>query len=147
MLLNGLMAETDLIYRVTRAVYARLGAQADARLVEDLVTDIVRLIGPATGPAGPSVQLGARIVVSAFGTSRPGIVAAITARLAESRYNILDINQTVVQGKFAMVLIAEGEAGASDLAALRESLKADGDRVGVQVFTQREDLFQSMHRV
>ena len=147
MLLSGLMAETDLIYRVTRAVYARLGPQADARLVEDLVTDIVRLIGPAASPPGSSVQPGARIVVSAFGTSRPGIVAAITARLAESRYNILDINQTVVQGKFAMVLIAEGEAGASDLAALRESLKADGDRVGVQVFTQREDLFQSMHRV
>ena len=136
------MAGTDLIYRVTRAVYGRLGPQADARLVEDLVTDIVRLIGTEVGPAERSAPPGARIVVSAFGTSRPGIVAAITARLAESRYNILDINQTVVEG-----LIAEGETGASDLAALRESLKADGDRVGVQVFTQREDLFQSMHRV
>ncbi len=142
------MAQEDLIYRMTKLVYERLGPEADARLVEELVTDLFRVIGQEgssqTASSGPSP---ARIVVSAFGTSRPGIVAAITSTLAESDYNIIDMNQTVVQGKFAMVLIAEATEKASDLLGLRERLKSVGERVGVQVFTQREDLFQSMHRV
>ena len=33
------MANEELIYRITRAVYARLGAEADERTVEALVMD------------------------------------------------------------------------------------------------------------
>ena len=40
------MANEELIYRITRAVYGRLGAQADERAVEQLVTDIYRAIEP-----------------------------------------------------------------------------------------------------
>ncbi len=36
------MANEDLIYRITRAVYERLGAGADEQMVEQLVTDIYR---------------------------------------------------------------------------------------------------------
>ncbi|MEP7271657.1 MAG: ACT domain-containing protein [Acidobacteriota bacterium] len=135
----------DLVYRLTCIVYERLGSQADARLVEDLVTAVVQTIGSESVTDGGGS--GSRVVVSAFGTSRPGIVAAITSQLAESRYNIVDMNQTVVQGKFAMVLIAEAGPNAIDLSTLRAGLKAVGERVGVQVYTQSEDLFQSMHRV
>lgn len=141
------MSREELVYRLTRLVYDRLGPQTDARLVEDLVTEVFRTIGSARVAEGRSNAQGARVVVSAFGTSRPGIVAAITSTLAESRYDIVDMNQTVVQGKFAMVLIAEAAANALDLSSLRAGLKQVGDRVGVQVYSQREDLFQSMHRV
>ena len=39
------MANEDLIYRITRAVYGRLGAQADEQAVEQLVTDVYRFVG------------------------------------------------------------------------------------------------------
>jgi ACT domain-containing protein len=74
-------------------------------------------------------------------------VAAISATLAEAEYSIVDMNQTVVQGKFAMVLIAEASPSASDLTALKGHLKEAGERVGVRIYAQREDLFQAMHRV
>jgi ACT domain-containing protein len=143
------MPQEDLIYRITKAVFSRLGDKADARVVEDLVTDIYRLIeagGTLDGVGAPQSEA-ARVVVSAFGTSRPGIVAAITSALAEASYDIVDMNQTVVQGKFAMVLIAEGGDGTNDLTSLRERLKIAGERIGVRVYAQREELFQSMHRV
>jgi predicted amino acid-binding ACT domain protein len=46
-----------------------------------------------------------------------------------------------------MVLIAEGGDGTNDLTLLRERLKDAGERIGVRVYAQREELFQSMHRV
>ena len=41
------MANEDLIYRITRAVYERLGPSADEQMVEQLVTDIYREVKPA----------------------------------------------------------------------------------------------------
>lgn len=132
--------------QMTRIVYGRLGETADPRIVEDLVTDLARSVSAEVSPSRtPSSS--SRVVVSAFGTSRPGIVAAITSELAEARYDIVDMNQTVVQGKFAMVLIAEVAADSRDLSALRQGLKDVGEEMGVQVYTQREDLFHAMHRI
>ena len=143
------MANEDLIYQMTKTVLARLGPQADARLVEEMVADLYRLVDGAVEGGTPlgAASLRSRVVVSAFGTSRPGIVAAIASTLAEAKYNIFDMNQTVVQGKFAMVLIAEAAEGANDLATLKEQLRAAGESVGVRILAQREDLFQAMHRV
>jgi ACT domain-containing protein len=144
------MANEDLIYQMTKTVLARLGPQADVRLVEEIVADLYRLVDRAADSAtlgAGAASLRSRVVVSAFGTSRPGIVAAIASTLAEAKYNIVDMNQTVVQGKFAMVLIAEAAEGANDLASLKEQLRAAGENVGVRILAQREDLFQAMHRV
>jgi hypothetical protein len=40
------MANEELIYRITRAIYDRLGAVADESAVEQLVTDIYREVEP-----------------------------------------------------------------------------------------------------
>src|SRR3712207_1826560 len=122
------MADEELIYRITRAVYGRLGAGADERTVENLVTDIYRAIEPVVGgrngaestagaAAGGSAE---RLVVSVFGVDHPGIVAAVAQVLAESECSIIDINQTVVQGKFAMVIIADSSRARASVAELKE---------------------------
>ena len=46
------MANEELIYRITRAIYDRLGAAADESTVEQLVTDIYRTVEPAIGKNG-----------------------------------------------------------------------------------------------
>jgi len=145
------MTNEELIYQITKAVYHRLGPAADKALVENLVTDLFQLArgNGATEQMKVPAASGRsdRVVISAFGVSRPGIVAAITATLAETGYDIIDMNQTVVQGKFAMVLIADASQATSDLTALKVRLKEAGEHVGVRVYAQREDLFQAMHRV
>ncbi|MCA1613793.1 MAG: ACT domain-containing protein [Acidobacteria bacterium] len=154
------MADEELIYRITRAVYGRLGAQADERTVENLVTDIYRAIEPVVGGANGAGARGAedasagagagsasRLVVSVFGVDHPGIVAAVAQILAESECSIIDINQTVVSGKFAMVIIADSSRAKQSVAELKERFRAAGDRLGVRVYAQREDLFNAMHRI
>ena len=40
------MANEELIYRITRAIYERLGSTADESAVEQLVTDIYQTVAP-----------------------------------------------------------------------------------------------------
>ncbi|HEX8178541.1 MAG TPA: ACT domain-containing protein [Pyrinomonadaceae bacterium] len=159
------MANEELIYRITRAVYGRLGAGADERQVEQLVTDIYRAIEPVV-PGGATNGAGARgqgetagaltgqgegsadrLIVSVFGVDHPGIVAGVAQILAESDCSIVDINQTVVQGKFAMVIIADMARAGRSVTELKERFRAAGDKLGVRVYAQREDLFNAMHRL
>ena len=148
------MANEELIYRITRAVYGRLGEGADERTVEALVMDVYRAVAPFVGAganggaakaeAGGSAE---RLVVSVFGVDHPGIVAAVSQILAEAGCSIIDINQTVVQGKFAMVIIADISGAKESAAALKDRFRDQGQRLGVRIYAQREDLFNAMHRI
>jgi len=157
------MANEDLIYRITRAVYGRLGSAADEQTIEQLVTDIyrefqdaldknIRLSSartfensatPSSSPEGSSD----RMVISVFGLDHPGIVAGVAQILAETDCSIIDINQTVVQGKFAMVIIADTTRARESATELKERLRLAGENLGVRIYAQREDLFNAMHRI
>lgn len=145
------MPNEETIYRITRAVYGRLGASADERLVEHLVMDVYRAVEPdLTGaPARETQPKGSaqRLIVSVFGLDHPGIVAGVTQILAEAGCSVVDINQTVVQSKFAMVIVADMAGARENVTALKERFRAAGERLGVRVYAQREDLFHAMHRI
>ena len=157
------MANEELIYRITRAVYGRLGTGADEQAVEQLVTEVYREIEPflranGTPPTSPesdrlttSAARGAgssdRMIISVFGLDHPGIVAGVSQILAQADCSIVDINQTVVQGKFAMVIIADTSRARESTAELKERLRRAGEQLGVRIYAQREDLFNAMHRI
>ena len=148
-----LFRSEDLIYRITRAVYARLGGAVDDSTVEQLVTDIYNQVGSSAPTDGSAVQLNStegsseRMVISVFGLDHPGIVAGVSQILAEASCSIVDINQTVVQGKFAMVIIADTSRARESTAELKERLRREGEKLGVRIYAQREDLFNAMHRI
>jgi ACT domain-containing protein len=155
------MANEELIYRITRAVYGRLGAGANEKTVEQLVTDIYREIEPVVQFQSGSSQYSnsseqtasqktgseQRLIVSVFGMDHPGIVAGVAQVLAEADCSIIDINQTVVQGKFAMVIIADMSRAKDSVSVLKERFKNLGSHLGVRIYAQREDLFNAMHRI
>ncbi len=154
------MANEDLIYRITRAVYDRLGNGIDDATVEQLVTDIYKQVAVATNNRGAAsdVDRGARqlssaegssgrMVISVFGLDHPGIVAGVSQILAEASCSIVDINQTVVQGKFAMVIIVDTSRARESTAELKDRLRLAGKNLGVNIYAQREDLFNAMHRI
>jgi ACT domain-containing protein len=159
------MTNEDVIYRITRAVYGRLGTSAEEQTVEQLVTEIYREVEPflrSNGTAYESPQSfttsgsinaesheGAsnRMIISVFGVDHPGIVAGVAQILAEAQCSIVDINQTVVQGKFAMVIIADMTRARESAGELKERLRREGEKLGVRIYAQREDLFNAMHRI
>ena len=157
------MPNEDLIYRITRAVYDRIGAAADEQTIEQLVTDIYREVqvsvaneSRVSSDGGPLASVGAsrtsegssdRMIISVFGLDHPGIVAGVAQILADASCSIIDINQTVVQGKFAMVIIADTSRARETTADLKDRLRLEGEKLGVRIYAQREDLFNAMHRV
>jgi ACT domain-containing protein len=147
------MANEDLIYRITRAVYDRVGNAVDETTVEQLVTDIYNQVRTTSSASGERVSAAAaegssdRMVISVFGLDNPGIVAGVSQILAEADCSIIDINQTVVQGKFAMVIIADARRARESTAELKERLRGEGEKLGVRIYAQREDLFNAMHRI
>jgi ACT domain-containing protein len=160
------MANEELIYSITRAVYGRLGAGADEHMVEQLVLDVYRAIEPAIETNGGGAARGSasvransrereadaagsqqRLIISVFGMDNPGIVAAVAQILADVECSIIDINQTVVQGKFAMVIVADMSHARASASELKERFRTEGDKLGVNIYAQREDLFNAMHRI
>ncbi len=88
-----------------------------------------------------------KAVITVLGKDRVGIIAGITAVLAESGTNILDISQTILQDYFTMIMITELPEEGLSLPALAERLQAKGEQLGVQVRVQHEAVFEAMHRI
>jgi len=90
---------------------------------------------------------GKRIIITVLGHDRVGIIAGISAILADARINILDINQTILQGFFTMVMVADISASTIDIAELRDILNHKGQEMELQITVQHEDIFRFMHRI
>lgn len=95
----------------------------------------------AASPAG-------RIVVTVQGVDRVGIVARVTAVLADAEANLIDISQTILGGDlFAMVAVADLSPDGGPFDTVRTKLTALGEEIGVEIRVQREEIFRAMHRI
>ncbi len=88
-----------------------------------------------------------RIIVTVIGADRVGIIAGVTAVLAEADANIVDISQTILREFFTMILLADLDSANVPFDELKRRLVEKGERMGVKVDAQHEDVFKFMHRV
>ena len=88
-----------------------------------------------------------KVIISVLGKDAVGIIAKVCTMLSENNVNINDISQTIIQGYFNMMMIADLSASAITLADLQEKLNLIGEEMGVQIKCQREEIFDKMHRI
>ena len=88
-----------------------------------------------------------RAIVSVLGEDCVGIVAAVATALAESGTNIEDIRQSIISGIFSMTMLVTVDEEATAFESVQTALGAVGDRLGLQITLQREDVFRYMHRI
>lgn len=88
-----------------------------------------------------------RIVITVVGRDTVGIIARVCTFLADNNINILDLSQSILQGFFNMILIADMAACPIGFDAVQEGLQAVGESLGVQIKAQREEIFEMMHRI
>ncbi len=88
-----------------------------------------------------------KAIITVVGKDTVGIIAAICTYLSEQHINILDISQTIVDGWFNMMMVADLSDSAQDFSALSDALRAVGEEKGVIVHCQSEEIFQQMHRI
>ncbi len=88
-----------------------------------------------------------RTVITVVGKDTVGIIAKVCTYLANNRINILDISQTIVQGFFNMMMIVDMSGASKDFEIISDELEELGTEIGVIIKTQREDIFDKMHRI
>lgn len=72
------------------------------------------------------------IAVSVYGEDKPGIVYEISQTLAEHGANIVDIEQTVLQGMFVMFVVAD-ISKATEIEEIERDLEKVASKIGVKV--------------
>lgn len=88
-----------------------------------------------------------RAVITVLGCDRVGIIAAVTAVLAESNTNILDISQTIMSDIFTMTMIVDLSSSSKDYRELQAKLAETAKSMDLDIRLQREEIFRSMHRI
>ena len=88
-----------------------------------------------------------KVIITVLGKDTVGIIARVCTYLAGSNINILDINQTIVQDYFNMMMIADMSGTDKPLEEVMADLDRIGAEIGVNIRVQREEIFTSMHRI
>ena len=88
-----------------------------------------------------------KVIITVVGKDMVGIIAKVCTYLANNRVNILDISQTIVQGYFNMMMIADMSDSAKPFEELAGDLEQVGEEIGVKIKCQREEIFTKMHRI
>ena len=88
-----------------------------------------------------------KAIVTVVGKDRVGIIANVCTALAEFNVNVLDINQTVMQGYFTMMMAVDVSICNVPLAELCQKMEESGKERNLSIRVQREDIFEAMHRV
>ncbi|MHA1803372.1 MAG: ACT domain-containing protein [Promethearchaeota archaeon] len=88
-----------------------------------------------------------KAIVSVIGIDKPGIVAGVSSVLAEHDVNIRDISQSFAHEFFTMIMVVDFEKSTSTLKEVAEDLKKVGEKIGIFVSIQHEDVFKRMHRI
>ncbi len=88
-----------------------------------------------------------KIIITVVGKDTVGIIAKVCTYLADNGINILDISQTIVSGYFNMMMIVDMAGSQVDFMDMSDSLESLGEGIGVVIKCQREEIFDSMHRL
>ncbi len=88
-----------------------------------------------------------RAVITVIGHDMVGILSKVSAQCADANANIMDVNQTVMQDLFAMIMLIEISDMSCALSELGERLEKALDGMGLKVHVMHQDIFDSMHRI
>ena len=88
-----------------------------------------------------------KAIVTVVGKDQVGIIVGVCNTLADSRINVLDISQTIMEGYFTMMMVVDLAACETPFDQLRTILKDYGEGRGLSIRIQREDIFDAMHKL
>lgn len=88
-----------------------------------------------------------KAIMTVSARDRVGIIAYVCTLLSELSVNILDLNQTVMEGIFTMTLLVDTSTSSHTFDEIRDAIIKRGEAGDLVIHIQREDIFNAMHRV
>lgn len=86
-----------------------------------------------------------KAILTVIGKDKVGIVAGISNKLLKLNINILDVNQTIMDKYFTMIMMLDLKDSNYGFDEIKSSLIKKGEELLVDVKIQREEIFNSMH--
>lgn len=86
-------------------------------------------------------------IITVVGSDKVGIIATVSAFLAEHKINIADITQTILSGNFVMMMMVSLNGADISIDELRQALSKKAGEMGVEINIMNEKVFSAMHRV
>jgi len=88
-----------------------------------------------------------KAVISVTGKDKVGIIATVSKECMEFNVNIVDISQSVLQGYFAMIMIADIDNISVDFSVFVDRMAEIGKEKGLEIHTMHESIFDTMHHI
>ncbi|MDR0402940.1 MAG: ACT domain-containing protein [Treponema sp.] len=86
-------------------------------------------------------------IITVVGTDKVGIIARVSAFLADRNINIEDISQTILSGNFVMMMMVDLSKSSKALEDVKAELAEMGSVMGVSISLMHEKVFSAMHRI
>ena len=86
-------------------------------------------------------------IITVVGSDKVGIIAKVSALLAEHKVNIADITQTILSGNFIMMMMVSMDGADASIDSLRRLLNVESEKMGVSINIMAEKVFSSMNRI
>jgi len=86
-------------------------------------------------------------IIAVIGHDKVGILAKISVVCSKNNANIIDVNQTVMQNYFTMIMLTEITDLSCEFGEFSKKVAATGEEMGMTVHVMHEDIFNSMHRI
>ena len=86
-------------------------------------------------------------IITVVSSDKVGIIAKVSAFLAERGINIEDISQTVLSGNFVMMMMVHLGSCSKDLEEIKKELTSLGETLNVSISLMHEKVFSAMHRI
>ncbi len=88
-----------------------------------------------------------RAIISVIGKDTFGILAKVSSVCFENRANVVDVNQSILQDMFVMVMMLDISDKDCNFLKLKGDLETLSTQIGMQINIMHEDIFNSMHRI
>ena len=88
-----------------------------------------------------------KAILTVIGKDKVGIIAGVSNELQRLNINILDVNQTIIDEFFTMIMMLALKLSNSNFEEIKKSLELKGKELGVDVKIQREEIFNSIYSV
>lgn len=87
-----------------------------------------------------------KAIITVVGKDKAGIVASVSAKIAEFGFNIDDISQTVLDDFFTMMAVVSSDEK-QDFTKLRSEFEVYGDTLNVKINIQSAAIFDAMYNI
>ena len=88
-----------------------------------------------------------KAIITVIGKDQVGIMYGVSGVLNDLGVNIEDVTQTIMQEYFTMLMLVKIDEAKAGFKQVSEALSALGEEKGLSIRIQKEEIFDTMHKI